>query len=64
MLRAGDLIHITLPATTPTEGTLKEADQAQGGNYLIRSLRHHFESAGGVNTTSLNLVRDSYGTEN
>lgn len=64
MLRAGDLIHITLPATTPTEGTLKEADQAQGGNYLIRSLRHHFEIAGGVNTTSLNLVRDSYGTEN
>ena len=63
-LRAGDLIHITLPSSTPTEGNLKEADKAQGGNYLIRSLRHHFEIAGGTNTTSLNLIRDSYGTEN
>jgi hypothetical protein len=63
-LRAGDLIHITLPSSKPTEGNLKEADQHQSGNYLIRSLRHHFEIAGGTNTTSLNLVRDSYGNEN
>ena len=60
-LRAGQVIKVELPVVGPTEGDNKEIDQESSGYYLIRSLRHHFEIADGRNTTSLNLVRDSYG---
>jgi hypothetical protein len=59
-LRVGDIIRVVLPSSGPSDSN-KEADQTQSGNYLIRSLRHHFEVASGNNITSLNLVRDCYG---
>jgi len=34
-------------------------DQVQSGNYIIQALHHHFEP--NKSTTSLNLIRDSYG---
>lgn len=61
-LRVGQLIRIVLPkaTATQTESNLS-ADEESTGNYLIRSLRHHFDISGGTNTTTLNLIRDSYG---
>ena len=62
-LRVGQLIRIVLPkaTATQTESNLSEFDEESTGNYLIRSLRHHFDISGGTNTTTLNLIRDSYG---
>ena len=62
-LRAGDIIMIELPKADGTDKKLKKSDSKQSSPYLIRSVRHHFEISGGTNTTSLNLVRDSYGIE-
>ena len=60
-LKVGELIRVIFPTvgpgSTPDE---KPVDKESSGNYLIRSLRHHFDVAGGQNVTSLNLVRDSY----
>jgi len=41
----------------------KVTDQEQSGFFVIRSLRHHFEITEGRNVTSLNLIRDSYGSK-
>ena len=59
-LKAGELIRIIFPTVGPSNPNEKSVDKESSGNYLIRSLRHHFDVAGGQNTTSLNLVRDSY----
>jgi len=61
-LRVGDIIKVVLPSTGPADrGDKKEANTTHSGYYLIRSLRHHFEKAGGNNITALNLIRDCYG---
>tara|TARA_E500000331_G_scaffold341372_1_gene373711 strand:+ start:490 stop:1872 length:1383 start_codon:yes stop_codon:yes gene_type:complete len=62
-LKAGDIIYVELPKADGTVGNVKKADAQQSSLYLIRSVRHHFEISGGTNTTSLNLIRDSYGIE-
>ena len=54
---------IELPKADGTDKKLKKSDSKQSSPYLIRSVRHHFEISGGTNTTSLILVRDSYGIE-
>ena len=59
-LKAGELIRVIFPTVGPSNPNEKSIDKESSGNYLIRSLRHHFDVAGGQNTTSLNLVRDSY----
>jgi len=41
------------------DASSSETDERQSGYYLIKELRHHFES--GQMVTSLKLVRDSYG---
>lgn len=61
-IRVGGIIKVVLPSVGPAPvGDAKPADNESSGYYLIRCLRHHFEISGGQNTTSLNLVRDSYG---
>ena len=61
-LRVGQLIRIVLPkaTATQTESNLSP-DEESTGNYLIRSLRQYFDISSGTNTTTLNLIRDSYG---
>lgn len=56
-LKVGDIIHCEFPKMN--SGNTKESDEQTSGNYLIKELRHHFSS--GQNTTSLRLIRDSYG---
>jgi hypothetical protein len=55
-LKAGDVIYAEFPAIDRSEN---KADEQQSGYYLIKELRHHFES--GQVVTSLRLIRDSYG---
>mgnify|MGYP003134710611 FL=1 len=65
-LRVGRVIKIVFPSVGPEESGgrgSKEADTELSGFYLIRALRHHFELNEGTNTTSLNLIRDSYGIQ-
>ena len=60
-LKVGELMKVIFPTVGPSSSPEeKSVDKESSGNYLIRSLRHHFDVAGGQNTTSLNLVRDSY----
>ena len=56
-LRVGEIIKCTFPQLKSGKGT--EDDPEISGYYLIRELRHHFEP--NKNTTSLKLMRDSYG---
>ena len=56
-LRVGEIIKCTFPQLKGGKGT--EDDPEISGYYLIRELRHHFEP--NKNTTSLKLMRDSYG---
>jgi hypothetical protein len=56
-LRAGGLIYAQFQKVDASKSG--EVDEEQSGNYLIKELRHHFES--GQMVTSLKLVRDSYG---
>ena len=56
-LKIGDVIHCEF--TEMDSGTSREPDKQISGRYLIRELRHHFSSK--QNTTSLKLMRDSYG---
>ena len=56
-LRVGEIIKCTFPSLKAGKGT--EDDPEISGYYLIRELRHHFEP--NKNTTSLKLMRDSYG---
>ena len=56
-LRVGEIIKCTFPRLK--RGKTSEDDPEISGYYLIRELRHHFEP--NKNTTSLKLMRDSYG---
>ena len=55
-LKVGDIITCEFPLK---DGDAKEMDPEISGNYLIRELRHHFTA--NQNSTSLKLMRDSYG---
>ena len=56
-LKVGDVISCEF--SEMSAGRSKEPDTEISGRYLIRELRHHFSSS--QNTTSLKLIRDSYG---
>jgi len=56
-LKVGDVLHCEF--SEMDSGRSKEPDKENSGRYLIRELRHHFSQ--GQNTTSLKLMRDSYG---
>jgi hypothetical protein len=56
-LKVGDIIYCEFPEMSA--GRSKEIDPESSGLYLIRELRHHFSST--QNTTSIKLMRDSYG---
>ena len=56
-LKIGDVIYCEFPESNGGES--KEIDKNISGYYLIRELRHHFSA--NQNTTSLKLMRDSYG---
>jgi len=56
-LKVGDVIYCEFPKTEG--GETKEVDPEVSGNYIIRELRHHVST--NQNTSSLKLMRDSYG---
>lgn len=56
-LKVGDIVHCEFPEMDSGRST--EPDKEISGRYLIRQLRHHLSQ--GLNTTSLTLIRDSYG---
>ena len=56
-LKVGDVISCEF--SEMSAGRSAEPDTEISGRYLIRELRHHFSSS--QNTTSLKLIRDSYG---
>ena len=56
-LRAGKIIYAQFQKVEASKNG--QVDPEQSGNYLIKELRHHFES--GQLVTSLRLVRDNYG---
>ncbi len=56
-LKVGDVVECKLPLMGGSEDA--EYDKEMSGNYLIRELRHTFTA--NQNTTSLKLMRDSYG---
>lgn len=56
-LKVGDVIFVNFPRIE--RSNTKESDEEQSGLYLIKELRHHIEP--GKSTTSLKLIRDSYG---
>ena len=56
-LKVGDIIYCEFPEMN--SGKTREVDSETSGNYVIRELRHHFSAQ--QNTTSLKLMRDSYG---
>ena len=56
-LKVGDILHCEF--SEMDSGRSSEPDKEISGRYLIRELRHHFSQ--GQNTTSLKLMRDSYG---
>ena len=59
-LKVGDIIKCNFPQRRSTDaGQASEFDPETSGLYLIRELRHSFVP--NQNTTSLKLMRDSYG---
>ena len=56
-LKVGDLIYCEFPKIEAGQST--EVDDQMSGNYVIREVHHHFVANG--NTSSLLLMRDSYG---
>jgi hypothetical protein len=56
-LRAGKIIYAQFQKVEASDDG--KVDEEQSGNYLIKELRHHFES--GELVTALKLVRDNYG---
>lgn len=56
-LKVGDIINCEFPEMS--SGKAKDLDPEISGSYLIRELRHHFSA--NQTTTSLKLMRDSYG---
>ena len=57
-LKVGDVVYCEFPYKNKG-GDSDEMDPQISGNYLIRELRHHFTA--NQNSTSLKLMRDSYG---
>ena len=58
-LKVGDIVKCKLPLIGGDENGDHSFDKEMSGNYLIRELRHSFIP--NQNTTSLKLMRDSYG---
>jgi hypothetical protein len=62
---AGDLVEIQLVNKTSTEVAKDQPiDQESSGTYLIAEVTHEYSRVGGANgkfTTTLRLMRDSYG---
>tara|TARA_X000000368_G_scaffold10603_2_gene8510 strand:+ start:5801 stop:7147 length:1347 start_codon:yes stop_codon:yes gene_type:complete len=58
-LEAGNIIKCVFPTINRTISKGGEIDQQQSGRYMIKSLCHHFTSAGSF--TSLDLVKDTSG---
>ena len=58
-LKAGDLVRCLFPELQGGHAT--QTDKSRSGLYLIKELRHHFSA--NQNTTSLKLVRDTYGVQ-
>ena len=56
-LKVGDIIACDFPSLKQGQST--EVDHEASGKYLIKELRHHFAIS--QSTTSLKLIRDSYG---
>jgi hypothetical protein len=56
-LQAGKIIYAQFQKVEASKDG--QVDEEQSGNYLIKELRHHFES--GQLVTSLRLLRDNYG---
>ena len=56
-LNVGDLIYCEFPKIEAGQST--EVDDQMSGNYVIREVHHHFVA--NQNTSSLLLMRDSYG---
>ena len=56
-LKVGDFIYCEFPLVEG--GQSSEVDDQMSGNYVIRELHHHFSP--NQNTSSLMLMRDSYG---
>ena len=56
-LKVGDFIYCEFPKIEG--GQSSDVDDQMSGNYVIRELHHHFSP--NQNTTSLKLMRDSYG---
>ena len=56
-LKVGDVIYCEFPKIEG--GVTSDVDDQLSGNYVIRELRHHV--AANQNTSSLKLMRDSYG---
>ena len=58
-LKAGDIVRCLFPELKGGHAT--QTDKSRSGLYLIKELRHHFSA--NQNTTSLKLVRDTYGIQ-
>jgi hypothetical protein len=56
-LEAGHLIRVAIESNSMDKE--QGPDEVQSGNYIIQALHHHFEP--NKSTTSMNLIRDSYG---
>ena len=56
-LEAGGLLKLEIESNSQDKE--QGPDEVQSGNYIIQALRHHFEP--NKSTTSMNLIRDSYG---
>ena len=61
-LKVGEVIRLEFKELSSGNENAAEVDAKTSGLYLIKELRHHFSS--NQNTTSLKLVRDSYGQRN
>ena len=57
--QGGDIVKVILPNVASNTNTRVEIDEEASGYYLIKNLRHHFEK--GKATTSMTVIRDSYG---
>jgi hypothetical protein len=56
-LEAGHVLKLEIESNSQDKE--QGPDQVQSGNYIIQALHHHFEP--NKSTTSMNLIRDSYG---
>ena len=56
-LEAGGLLKLEIESNSQDKE--QGPDEVQSGNYIIQALRHHFDP--NKSTTSMNLIRDSYG---